>query len=395
MVRNMKLAQRVSALSSSPTMLVMEEAARLKAEGRDVVDFSVGEPDFHTSENIKRAGHEAIEKNFTRYVSAAGIKDLREAVALKYRDQYGVDYTSQEVVISCGAKQSLFNVAFVLFEEGDEVLLPNPYWVTFPEQLKMVGAIPVEVETAEADSFILKAEALEKKITSRTRALILNTPNNPTGAVVPADEMGRIVDLAVAYNLFIIFDECYERFVFDGNIHISVAKFAATARHLSIIVNTASKTYAMTGWRIGYLVAPRKIVQAVIDVQSHSANAASLCQKAALEALEGPQESVKIMIAEYERRRQYVVDKLNGMPGLTCAKPGGAFYVFPNIGAFIHRGCVKDSLEFSRRLLQEAGVAVVPGSAFGKDGYVRISFATRMANLEKGLERMAEAISRL
>jgi aspartate aminotransferase len=389
----MRLARRISSLSSSPTMLVMEEAARLKAEGRDVVDFSVGEPDFPTPENIKRVGHEAIEKNFTRYVSAAGIKDLREAVALKYRDQYGVDYTSQEVVISCGAKQSLFNAAFVLFEEGDEVLLPNPYWVTFPEQLKMVGAIPVEVETAEADAFILRAKALEEKITSRTRALILNTPNNPTGAVVPADELERIVDLAVAHNLFIIFDECYERFVFDGNIHTSLAKFAAKARHLSIIVNTASKTYAMTGWRIGYLVAPRKIAQAIIDVQSHGANAASICQKAALEALEGTQESVNIMIAEYERRREFVVDKLNRMPRLTCAKPGGAFYAFPNIRAYIHKGSVKDSLEFSRRLLRETGVAVVPGSAFGREGYVRISFATSMANLEKGLNRMAGALS--
>jgi len=390
----MKLAARVSNLSSSPTMLVMEEAARLKAEGRDVVDFSVGEPDFQTPENIKRVGHEAIERNFTRYVSAAGIKDLREAVARKYRDQHQVDYSWQEVVISCGAKHSLFNVAFTLFDAGDEVLLPNPYWVTFPEQLKMVGAIPIEVETTEADSFILRAHALEKKISSKTRALILNTPNNPTGAVVPEDEMERIVDLAVAHNLFIIFDECYERFVFDGHIHASLAKFAAKARHLSILINTASKTYAMTGWRIGYLLAPRGIAQAIIDVQSHSANAASMSQKAALESLEGSQESVKIMIAEYERRRKFVVEKLNAIDGLTCAKPGGAFYAFPNIGSFIRKSSVRDSLDFSSRLLREAAVAVVPGSAFGREGHVRISFATSMANLEKGLGRMTETLSK-
>lgn len=390
----MKLARRVSQLSSSPTMAVAAEAARLKAEGKEIIDFSVGEPDFHTPENIKLKGHDAITKNFTKYPPAGGINDLRDAVALKYRDQYGVDYSTAEVAISCGAKHTLFNLAFVLFEDGDEVLLPVPYWVTFPEQIKLVGATPVEVETHEEDNFILRASALKERITPHTKAIIVNSPNNPTGAVIPRDEMQRIVDLAVAHNLLIVFDECYEYFVFDGNVHTSLPVYASTARHLSVIVNTASKTYAMTGWRIGYLVAPKEIVKAVNDVQSHSANAATVSQKAAVESILGAQESVKTMIAEYERRRKYVVEKLNSIQGLSCASPRGAFYAFPNVSRFF-RGSLKDSVQFSSALLRQAGVAVVPGSAFGREGYVRISFATSMENLEKGLDRMEKALAQM
>lgn len=390
----MRLARRVSNLSSSPTMAVAEEAARLKAEGEEIIDFSVGEPDFNTPENIKLKGHDAISKNFTRYPPAAGIKDLREAVALKYKRQYGVDYSMAEVAISCGAKHTLFNLAFVLFEDGDEVLLPVPYWVTFPEQIKLVGATPVEVETLESDNFILRASALRARITARTMAIIVNSPNNPTGAVIPPDEMERIVALAVSHNLLIIFDECYEFFVFDGNEHASLARFADKARSLSILVNTASKTYAMTGWRIGYLVAPKEIVKAVNDVQSHSANASTVSQKAAVESILGAQDSVGIMIAEYERRRKFVVEKLNSIHGLKCSNPGGAFYAFPNVSNFF-RGEIKDSIQFSSAILRRAGVAVVPGSAFGMDGHVRISFATSMENLEKGLNRMEKALAHM
>jgi aspartate aminotransferase len=299
-----------------------------------------------------------------------------------------------EVAISCGAKHTLFNLAFVLFEEGDEVLLPVPYWVTFPEQIKLVGATPVEVQTHENDNFILRAAALKEKITPHTKGIIVNSPNNPTGAVIPPDEMEKIVDLAVANNLLIIFDECYEYFVFDGNVHTSLPRFANKARHLSIIVNTASKTYAMTGWRIGYLVAPKEIVKAVNDVQSHSANAATVSQKAAVESILGAQDSVLAMIAEYERRRKYIVEKLNSIPGLTCANPGGAFYAFPNVSSFF-KGSIADSIQFSSSLLRQAGVAVVPGSAFGREGHVRISFATSMENLQKGLDRMEKALAQM
>jgi aspartate aminotransferase len=372
-------------------MVVASEAARLKAEGKEIIDLSVGEPDFNTPENIKLKGHDAITKNFTRYPPAGGITDLRQAVALKYKNQYGVDYSMAEVAISCGAKHTLFNLAFVLFEEGDEVLLPVPYWVTFPEQVKLVGATPVEVETLETDSFILRASALAAKITARTKAIIVNTPNNPTGAVIPPDEMEKIVDLALANNLLIIFDECYEYFVFDGNTHTSLPKFADRARHLSIVVNTASKTYAMTGWRIGYLLAPKEIVKAVNDVQSHSANASTISQKAAVESILGAQDSVRAMIAEYERRRRFVVDRLNAIAGLHCASPGGAFYAFPNVSHFF-KGNIQDSVQFSSKLLRQSGVAVVPGSAFGREGHVRISFATSMENLEKGLDRMERAL---
>lgn len=375
-------------------MAVSEEANRLRSEGRNVVDFSIGEPDFNTPDNIKGGGHRAIDDNFTRYTSAPGIKDLREAVVEKYRRQYGVDYSVPEVVISCGAKHTLFNLAFALFEEGDEVLLPVPYWVTFPEQFKMVGAVPVEVMTREEDDFVLKASALEAKVTSRTRAMVVNTPNNPTGAVIPTDEMDRIVDLAVDRNLMIIFDECYEFFVFDGNRHTSLAQYADRARHVSLLVNTASKTYAMTGWRIGYLVAPREVARSVSNVQSHSANPASVSQKAALESILGSQDSVSQMIAEYERRRRYVVDRLNGMPGLSCATPGGAFYAFPNISSYFGSE-VRDSVEFSTRLLRQSGVAVVPGSAFGMEGHVRISFATSMENLVTGMDLMEDALGRM
>ena len=388
----MRLAKRVGRLSPSPTMAVSEEANRLRSEGREVVDFSIGEPDFNTPDNIKGVGHRAIDDNFTRYTSAPGIKDLREAVVEKYRRQYGVDYSVPEVVISCGAKHTLFNLAFALFEEGDEVLLPVPYWVTFPEQFKMVGAVPVEVMTREEDDFVLKASALEAKVTSRTRAMVVNTPNNPTGAVIPSEEMDRIVDLALDRNLMIIFDECYEFFVFDGNRHTSLAHYADRARHVSLLVNTASKTYAMTGWRIGYLVAPREVAKSVSNIQSHSANPASVSQKAALESILGNQDSVSQMIAEYERRRRFVVERLNGMPGLSCAKPGGAFYAFPNISSYFGSE-VRDSVEFSTWLLRQSGVAVVPGSAFGMEGHVRISFATSMENLVTGMDRMEQALA--
>lgn len=375
-------------------MAVSEEANRLRSEGRSVVDFSIGEPDFNTPDNIKGVGHRAIDDNFTRYTSAPGIKDLREAVVEKYRRQYGVDYSVPEVVISCGAKHTLFNLAFALFEEGDEVLLPVPYWVTFPEQFKMVGAVPVEVMTREEDDFVLKASALEAKVTSRTRAMVVNTPNNPTGAVIPAEEMDRIVDLALDRDLMIIFDECYEFFVFDGNRHTSLAQYADRASHVSLLVNTASKTYAMTGWRIGYLVAPREVARSVSNIQSHSANPASVSQKAALESILGSQDSVSQMIAEYERRRRYVVERLNGMPGLSCATPGGAFYAFPNISSYFGSE-VRDSVEFSTWLLRQSGVAVVPGSAFGMEGHVRISFATSMENLVTGMDLMEQALGRM
>ena len=390
----MRLAKRVGRLSPSPTMAVSEEANRLRSEGRSVVDFSIGEPDFNTPDNIKGVGHRAIDDNFTRYTSAPGIKDLREAVVEKYRRQYGVDYSVPEVVISCGAKHTLFNLAFALFEEGDEVLLPVPYWVTFPEQFKMVGAVPVEVMTREEDDFVLKASALEAKVTSRTRAMVVNTPNNPTGAVIPAEEMDRIVDLALDRDLMIIFDECYEFFVFDGNKHTSLAQYADRARQVSLLVNTASKTYAMTGWRIGYLVAPREVAKSVSNVQSHSANPASVSQKAALESILGNQDSVSQMIAEYERRRRYVVERLNGMPGLSCANPGGAFYAFPNISSYFGSE-VRDSVDFSTWLLRHSGVAVVPGSAFGMEGHVRISFATSMENLVTGMDLMEQALGRM
>jgi aspartate aminotransferase len=375
-------------------MAVSEEAKRLRSEGRKVVDFSIGEPDFNTPDNIKGRGHRAIDENFTRYTSAPGIQDLREAVVDKYRHQYGVDYSVPEVVVSCGAKHTLFNLAFVLFEEGDEVLLPVPYWVTFPEQFKMVGAVPVEVMTREEDDFVLKASALEAKVTSRTRAMVVNTPNNPTGAVIPAEEMDRIVDLALDRELMIIFDECYEFFVFDGNKHTSLAQYADRAKHVSLLVNTASKTYAMTGWRIGYLVAPREIAKSVSNVQSHSANPASVSQIAALESILGNQDSVPQMIAEYERRRRYVVERLNGMAGLSCANPGGAFYAFPNISSYFGSE-VRDSVEFSTWLLRQSGVAVVPGSAFGMEGHVRISFATSMENLVTGMDLMEDALARM
>ena len=390
----MRLAKRVGRLSPSPTMAVSEEAKRLRSEGRKVVDFSIGEPDFNTPDNIKGRGHRAIDENFTRYTSAPGIQDLREAVVDKYRHQYGVDYSVPEVVVSCGAKHTLFNLAFVLFEEGDEVLLPVPYWVTFPEQFKMVGAVPVEVMTREEDDFVLKASALEAKVTSRTRAMVVNTPNNPTGAVIPAEEMDRIVDLALDRELMIIFDECYEFFVFDGNKHTSLAQYADRAKHVSLLVNTASKTYAMTGWRIGYLLAPREIAKSVSNVQSHSANPASVSQKAALESILGNQDSVPQMIAEYERRRRYVVERLNGMAGLSCANPGGAFYAFPNISSYLGSE-VRDSVAFSTWLLRQSGVAVVPGSAFGMEGHVRISFATSMENLVTGMDLMEDALAKM
>ncbi|MFB3905378.1 MAG: pyridoxal phosphate-dependent aminotransferase [Acidobacteriota bacterium] len=392
----MKLAKRLSGISASPTMAVMQEAQRLRKQGIDVIDFGPGEPDFPTPEPIKQAGIEAIQADFTKYTASSGIAELRQAIADKYNREWGTDFTPANVVVSCGAKHAIYNVCTTVFEEGDEVLNPVPYWVTFPEVVKMTGARPVDLATTENEGFILKAAAVEAALGARTRGLIVNTPNNPTGAVIPGDEVGRIAEIGRRHNLFLLFDETYEYFTYGPTKHVSLASFVKAADDFYAIVGSASKTFSMTGWRIGYILGSNPLIDKIGEFQSHAAgNPTSVSQKAALAAILSDPSLVKAMQEEYCRRREYVLNTIVEIPGFSCPRPDGAFYVFPNITACLKTSRIHDSQEFARFLIKEARVTTVPGSAFGMEGYIRISYATSMENLREGLQRIKAAVTRL
>ncbi len=390
----MKLTDRIGRITESPTIAVSSKAAAMRAAGIDVIDFSAGEPDFPTPENVKAKGIEAIQKNITKYTPSAGLKKLREAVAARYQRKYGHGFRSDEVILCNGAKQALFNLMLCLIQGGDEVLIPEPYWVTFPDQARLAGGLPVYVPTRMEEHFLIRTEEIERKITSRTRVLILNSPNNPSGAVVPRETMGAIVDLCAQRNIHIVFDECYDCFVFPPYEHVTPAHFFPNGRDLTFIVNTFSKTYAMTGWRLGYAIGPAEIISACDKLQSHTtSNPSSVSQMAGIEAMEGDQSSVDVMYAEYARRRKYIAEALSSMPGLRCNEPQGAFYVFPDISHYLGGG-VPDSIAFCKLLLEECHVATVPGSAFGMEGHLRLSYANSMENLQKGCGRIREFLSK-
>ncbi|HEY3130343.1 MAG TPA: pyridoxal phosphate-dependent aminotransferase [Acidobacteriota bacterium] len=391
----LRLSRRVQSLEISPTTAVMQEANRLKRQGVDVIDFGPGEPDFATPENIKAAAHLAISQNFTKYTEVAGIVPLKQALVDRYKRDWGADYQPGEIIFCAGGKQALFNLALALFEEGDEVIVPAPYWVTFPEQVRLAGARPVFLNVPEREEFILRARMLEPVISDRTRAIIVNSPNNPTGAVIPEEEIRKLVDLARAQNIMLISDETYERFSYRTDRAFSAAALWNKAREHVIVVSAVSKTYAMTGWRIGYALGPSTIISAAANIQSHAtSNPASVSQKAALEAITGDQSSVEEMKAEYRRRRDFAHAELVKIPGVRCDLPEGAFYLFPNVSDYL-RPNVPDSVALAKYLLNEAGVAIVPGSAFGAEGYVRISYATSMELLADGIGRMRVALEKL
>ncbi len=393
MQSTLALAGRISAISVSSTMKVQADAERLRREGVDVVDFGAGEPDFPTPDNIKRAAIEAIEKNFTKYTNAGGIEDLKQAIVDRHAADYGTSYSTKECIVSVGGKHAIFGLTQALLDPGDEVLIPVPYWVTYKDVVNYAGAKCVFVETDEQEDFRLTAQMLEKHITPKTRMVIINSPSNPSGAVIDREEFQRIVHLTSQRGIWLMTDECYHRFVYDGDPY-SAAAFQG-ARDTVLVAGSLSKTYAMTGWRIGFTLGPQAVCGALLKLQSHStSNPTSIAQKAALEALRGPQESVAAMLAEYRKRRDYVIARLRDIPGMSIGEPHGAFYAYPNVGAFFRSG-ITSGMDFTERLLSEESVAVVPGEAFGTNSHIRISYATSMRELERGLDRIRNFTSKL
>ncbi len=382
------LARRLQAISVSPTLQVMMEAKALRAKGVDVIDFGPGEPDFDTPENVKRAGAAAIEKNLTHYTDTGGMVELRRAIAARYRERHGADWTEQDVFTGCGGKNVLFLLAMALFEAGDPVAVFAPYWVSFPEQIRLCGAEPVILHARETDGFVCRARELEARA-GAVKAVILNSPCNPSGAVIPPDEVERLAAFAERTGAFLISDETYDAFHYGPGRFASFAEHAARLRDRLVLVNSLSKTYAMTGWRVGYALGPKPIIEALRKIQSHDAtHTASIAQAAALEAIAGPQDSVAAMREEYRRRRDEFVASLNRVRGISCSLPPGAFYVFPNVtGAMQQLGC-SSSVELARRLMTEAGVATVPGEAFGAPGYLRLSYALSLDRIRAGSERL-------
>ncbi|MFB0519428.1 MAG: pyridoxal phosphate-dependent aminotransferase [Acidobacteriota bacterium] len=391
----MNLSRRANSITASPTMAVLEEVAKLKDKGIEVLDLGPGQPDFHTPESIKLSANKAIEENFTRYTEPAGILELRKAVIEKYRRDFGAQYKPNEVVISSGGKHSLFNLMLAIIEEGDEVLIPAPYWVSYPQQVILAGGKLRFIELQDENQFVLTRDILEESLTANTKAVIINTPSNPTGSVIPGKELEKIAELALIKRIYIIFDECYEKLTYDGIKHFSLA-FLQEAKEVTLIINSVSKTYAMPGWRIGFALGPEKVISTVTKLQSHTTSApCSISQKAAVEALSGSQDFIKDMLAQYTRRRDYMVEALNSIPGISCHKPQGAFYIFPNITQILESKNINSSEEFSRQLVSHARVAVVPGSSFGKEGYLRLSFATSIEVIKESLKRMKKFVEGL
>jgi aspartate aminotransferase len=397
------LADRLKTLAPSSTLAVQARARELRARGVDVISFGAGEPDFDTPERIKAAAAEAMRRGQTKYTEVGGIPELRAAVCAKLRRDNGLVYEPADVLVSVGAKHTLFNVVMALLDPGDEVLVPSPYWVSYPEQARLLGGVPVEVPTAEATGFDLDPARLAGAVTPRTRLIVLNSPNNPTGAVFSPGVLEAVARLAVERGLWIVSDECYEALTYEGR-HVSIASLGPEVKARTIVVNTCSKAYAMTGWRIGYAAGPREVIRAMTDVQSQvTSNPSSIAQWAAVEALTGPQDEVAKMAGEFDRRRRLIVGGLNALPGVRCVMPKGAFYAFANVGGLFGRTwrrpdgalVLKSSVDVTAFLLEAARVAVVPGKDFGSDAHVRFSYATSDALIGEGLARLAAALATL
>jgi aspartate aminotransferase len=396
----MKLADRVNKIQPSPTLAIDAKAKALKAQGIDIVGFGAGEPDFDTPDNIKEAAKMAIDMGFTRYTPVGGIDELKDAIIAKLRKDNCLEYSRNEISVACGAKHSLYNISQALIQHGDEVVIPAPYWVSYPDQVLLAGGKPVFIETDEDTSFKITPEKLEKTITKNTRALILNSPCNPTGATYSEAELKAIGEVCLKHDFIIISDDIYEKLLYDNLSFSNIATAVPALKERVIVVNGVSKTYAMTGWRIGYAAGPAEIISAMTKMQSQStSNPASIAQKAAVEALNGPQDTVAKMVVEFEKRRTYIVDRLNAIPGISCFRSSGAFYAFPNISGIYGRSfegtAISNSTEFAAYLLEHAKVALVPGIAFGADNYVRLSYATSLENIRKGLDRIEEAVLKL
>lgn len=381
---NYKISQRAASLSPSLTLAIDSKAKQMKAEGHDVVGFGAGEPDFDTPPHIKDACAAALAAGFTKYTPSSGIPELRQAVADKFKRDNGLTYKPSQIIVSCGGKHSCYNVVLATCEAGDEVIIPAPYWLSYPEMVKLAGATPVILPTSDKTEFKVTPQQLRDAITPRTRLFILNSPSNPTGTVYTPDEIKALGDVCVERGVLIMSDEIYEHLVYDGAVHQSVASFSPAHYDHTIIVHGLAKAWSMTGWRLGFLAAPEPIAKAIDAIQSHStSNPTSFAQKGGVAALTGPQDHLPRWLAEYAKRRTYAWQKLNSIPGISCVNAKGAFYLFPNISKLGLK-----SADFCARLLEQEKVAAVPGIAFGADDYLRISYATSLANIEKGLDRL-------
>lgn len=391
------LSRKNGAINPSVTLAITAKAKKMKAEGIDIISFSAGEPDFKTPEHIRRVAIDVIEKGLTGYTASAGLPDLKKAICYKLREENNLDYLPENIVVSNGAKHSLYNALQAICNPGDEVIIAVPYWVSYPEMVKMADAKPVLVETLEENGFKYTVENLEKAINDKTKAIILNTPNNPTGTVYTDDELKKIAEIAVKKDIFIISDEIYEKLIYEGS-HVSIASLGEDIKKLTIIINGMSKAYAMTGWRIGYLAAKKEIAKIITNLQSHAtSNPNTIAQYASIEAIKGYQEPIEEMVKAFDERRKYMVERINQIDDLSCTMPKGAFYVMVNISKLIGKNIngyqIHDSMDLAEYLLDNAKVAVIPGSGFGVDNYIRISYATSLENIKEGLKRIQTAIT--
>ncbi|MGC2658910.1 MAG: pyridoxal phosphate-dependent aminotransferase [Bryobacteraceae bacterium] len=394
MQATLEIAERISHISVSSTMKVSSDAEKLRREGVDVVDFGAGEPDFPTPDNIKNAAIDALAKNITKYTAVGGTLELREAICARHKTDFGTDYSPAECMVTVGGKHAIFNLMQALINPGDEVIIPVPYWVTYKDVVNYAGGKCVFVETSEKGGFEITAAMIERHLTPRTKLIIINSPSNPSGAVVSKPAFQAIYKLASERGIFLMTDECYCQFVYEGE-PFSIAATPG-AKETVVVAGSLSKTYAMTGWRIGFALAPPPIISAMTKLQSHStSNPTSISQKAAVEAMRGPQGSIPVMLAEYRKRRDFVVNRLLQIAGVTITMPKGAFYAYPNVSLAFASGRVKNSLEFAAELLAKGHVAVVPGEAFGTNDHIRISYATSMTELERGLDRLHKFIDGL
>jgi len=396
----LKLSQRAQKVSASLTLAISAKANKLKEAGENVISFGAGEPDFETPQYICDAACEALEIGFTRYTAASGYENLKEAVVEKFKRDNQLNYDKDQIIVSNGAKHSLFNTFQAILNPGDEVIIPVPYWLTYPETVKMGGGTPVFLDTDEEDGFKINVDKLKDKINKNTKALILNSPSNPTGSIYSKDELEEIAKLAVENDILVISDEIYEKIVYDGNKHISIASLNKDIKELTIVINGVSKAYAMTGWRIGYAAGPKKIIEIMSNIQSHAtSNPNSIAQYASNAGLRGDHSFMKQRRNKFSERRDFMYEKINSIEGLSCLKPGGAFYIMMNIedilGKKMAGKVIEDSFSFAEELLDEKKVAVVPGVAFGADNYIRLSYANSLENIKEGLNRIEKFIKEL
>ena len=396
----MQLSKKAGNISPSITLSITAKANELKKQGVDVVSFGAGEPDFNTPENIINAAIKAMKDGKTKYTPAGGILELKETICKKFKKDNNLDYKPSQITISTGAKQCLANAFMAILNPGDEVLIPIPYWVSYPELVKLADGVPVFVETKKENNYKYTVEDLEKAVTDKTKAILINSPNNPTGTIYHEDELLKIADFAKKHNLLIVSDEIYEKLIYDGKKHVSIASLNEDAFNRTLVINGVSKTYAMTGWRLGYIAASEEITKIMTSIQSHmTSNVNTIAQYATIEALNGPVEELKNMVSEFENRRNFMVDKLSKISGVSIIKPSGAFYIMVDISDYfntVFKGQkIENSLDFAKVLLDEEKVAVIPGAGFGLDNYIRLSYATSMKVIETGIDRISTFLSKI